>query len=184
MTAGTRVGCGININAAGHCTNTCNQGGGTSPYAAKKIVSASHVFAYPGSTSDMKMRYMLNFWNGGAAPNSAPQVFVDGTPTAMAKEAEGTYSTPEVGVAPGVGAGACKEYYFVVDGERYPETGVLLTYGVDSCTANWKNATVPVPPVCAPATTGAAGSTDESSASEALPALFLSLLVSGVALLA
>ncbi|MFH0921632.1 MAG: CAP domain-containing protein [Fibrobacterota bacterium] len=126
------VGYAYNASAAYDYYWTQDFAGNTSAYADRHLVSGSHDF----SLATNKISFLLNYYDAADKSPTLASVVVAGTPTAMTRwmgtASRGTY---RVDMTRGT---ACRNYYFAfTDGDgipcRYPETGVLVTYGEGSC---------------------------------------------------
>jgi len=110
--------------------------GNASAYADRCLVSGSHDF----SLATNKASFLLNYFDGTGKAPSVKSVVVGGVSNAMTlwmgAPSRGTY---RVDLAKG---SACRNYYFAfVDGNstacRYPEAGVLVTFGEGGCTNDY-----------------------------------------------
>lgn len=110
--------------------------GNASAYADRRLVSGSHDF----SLSTNKTSYLLNYYDASGKTPTTKTVVVDGVSRGMAlwmgTASRGTY---RLDLATGR---VCRNYYFAfTDGDglscRYPEEGVLVTYGEGTCSKDY-----------------------------------------------
>eukprot|EP01105_Mastigella_eilhardi_P015336 TRINITY_DN34_c0_g1_i3.p1 TRINITY_DN34_c0_g1~~TRINITY_DN34_c0_g1_i3.p1 ORF type:complete len:1014 (-),score=158.98 TRINITY_DN34_c0_g1_i3:754-3795(-) len=134
-----RVGHGYAEVANNQFVSTANMvaGSDVSPFSAVHLVSGAHTLVPPVAAATEY--FFIASYRGTTVPSSAA-VVIDGASVAMSlsygSSSVGGFTYKTAGY-PISGASACKAYYFLINGERYPTSGHFLTSGVGSCTTDW-----------------------------------------------
>jgi len=139
MQIGKEIGCGTEF-VKNRVTTTCDVGSERF-YSGRKIASGAHIFDPFLSNS---YRYLANYNDptGGSLDNA--QVIVDGLAISLTLESgspnSGTYQSAVYPIGNG-----CKSYYFEFSTngttERYPESGLFLTFGELNCSQDFTTET-------------------------------------------
>jgi len=138
MTNGAEVGCGV-VQIDTRVIETCDEGSGNY-YATRQIASGAHIFTIAQNMGPNQIATTYSYlasYSSSTVPSSA-NVYVHGTAYALTLQSgsstAGTYTSTSFTFG---STDSCIDYYFDMNGERYPDSGYFYTYGAGACTTDY-----------------------------------------------